>query len=65
MPDLSDATALEELAHDECLKLLATMSIGRVAIVIDDRGPLVVPVNYALDGEIVVFRTGAGSKRHA
>ena len=53
---------LEELEHDECLKLLATMSIGRVAIVIDDRGPLVVPVNYALDGDVVVFRSGAGSK---
>lgn len=65
MPDLTDLTVLEELDHDECLKLLATMSIGRVAIVVDDRGPLVVPVNYTLVGEVVVFRSGAGSKLRA
>ena len=35
------------------------------AIVIDDHGPLVVPVNYALDGDVVVFRSGAGSKLRA
>ncbi|MEA3076502.1 MAG: uncharacterized protein QOF60_1410 [Actinomycetota bacterium] len=57
--------ALEELERDECLKLVASMSIGRLAVTVDERGPLVVPVNYVLDGEAVVFRSGPGSKLYA
>jgi nitroimidazol reductase NimA-like FMN-containing flavoprotein (pyridoxamine 5'-phosphate oxidase superfamily) len=61
-----DTGALEELDHDECLKRVATMSVGRVAVAADDgRGPIVVPVNYVLDGEFIVFRSGAGTKLHA
>jgi nitroimidazol reductase NimA-like FMN-containing flavoprotein (pyridoxamine 5'-phosphate oxidase superfamily) len=61
----TDVAALEALERDECLALVGSMSIGRLAVVVDERGPLVVPVNYVLDGEIVVFRSGPGAKLHA
>src|SRR5437868_2616468 len=55
------AVALVELDRDERLRLLATAAIGRV--VFTDRAlPAAQPVNYLLDGEEVVFRTGNGSK---
>ncbi|MEY2420278.1 MAG: uncharacterized protein QOI95_345 [Acidimicrobiaceae bacterium] len=60
-----DIGVLEELEHEDCVRLLASRSIGRLAVAVDERGPLVVPVNYVLDGEIVVFRSGPGSKLHA
>ena len=56
-----DAT-FDELDRSECLELAATHTIGRLAVVLRAGSPLVVPINYALDGEIVVFRTGPGSK---
>jgi nitroimidazol reductase NimA-like FMN-containing flavoprotein (pyridoxamine 5'-phosphate oxidase superfamily) len=65
MHDAMDLGALEELEHDECLKLVSSMSIGRIAVALDDAAPLVVPVNYVLDGDVVVFRSGPGSKLHA
>jgi uncharacterized protein len=52
---------LEILGRDECLRLLATDEIGRLAVVVANT-PLVVPVNYALDGDAVVFRTDPGTK---
>ena len=55
---------LEELSRDECLQLLGTLSIGRIAVPTAQGSPLVVPVNYVLDDEVVVFRTGPGSKLH-
>ena len=55
-------TTLVELDREECFALLASMSIGRIAVASPVGSPLVVPVNYALDGEVVVFRTDTGSK---
>ena len=52
----------EELSRDECVHLLGMRAIGRVAVVVDDGSPLVVPVNYVMDNETVLFRTGPGSK---
>ena len=52
---------LEILGRDECLRLLATDDLGRLAVVVANT-PLVVPVNYALDGDAVVFRTDPGTK---
>lgn len=65
MTNGTDNAVLDELEHEECLRLVASMSIGRVAIAVDDAAPLVVPVNYLLDGEVVVFRTGPGTKLRA
>jgi nitroimidazol reductase NimA-like FMN-containing flavoprotein (pyridoxamine 5'-phosphate oxidase superfamily) len=52
---------LEVLDRNECLELLATARIGRVALHWDAL-PAVTPVNFALDGESIVFRTGPGTK---
>ena len=51
----------QELSKSECFELLARERLGRVAVV-DDRGPVVFPVNFVLDRHMVVFRTGEGTK---
>lgn len=57
--------ALVELTRDECFALLRTVEVGRVAVPRPDRAPLVVPVNFAVDGDAVVFRTDTGTKFQA
>lgn len=52
----------EVLLRPECMALLATRTVGRLAVADDDEPPFVVPVNYLLDGETIVFRTGPGEK---
>lgn len=54
----------QELTRSECFELLAREHLGRVAVV-DDRGPVVVPVNFVLDRHTVVFRTDEGTKLDA
>ena len=54
----------QELMKSECFALLARAHLGRVAAV-DDRGPIVFPVNFVLDRHMVVFRTDAGTKLDA
>ena len=44
--------------------MLAAGNLGRVAVV-DDRGPVVLPVSFVLDRHTVVFRTEPGTKLHA
>lgn len=63
--DGQHAPALEELSREECLALLSAHSVGRIAVVADGGLPFVVPVNYQLAGEVVVFRTDAGTKLDA
>jgi nitroimidazol reductase NimA-like FMN-containing flavoprotein (pyridoxamine 5'-phosphate oxidase superfamily) len=53
-----------ELSKSECFELLAREHLGRVAVV-DDRGPVVFPVNFVLDRHMVVFRTDEGTKLDA
>ena len=55
---------LDVLDRRECLHLLATQSVGRLAVATPE-GPLVVPVNFVLDGESIVFRSDRGSKLFA
>jgi nitroimidazol reductase NimA-like FMN-containing flavoprotein (pyridoxamine 5'-phosphate oxidase superfamily) len=38
---------LEELAHDDCVTLLRSATIGRIAVVLDG-APIILPVNYRL-----------------
>ena len=45
----------------ECLELLASDTVGRVAFVTPD-GPRIVPVNYVVAGDSVEFRTAAYSE---
>jgi nitroimidazol reductase NimA-like FMN-containing flavoprotein (pyridoxamine 5'-phosphate oxidase superfamily) len=47
---------LEPLDRAECLELIRDGGIGRVAFD-DGEGPTVIPVNFAMDGDAVVFRT--------
>jgi len=47
---------LVERRRDECLELLGAMSVGRIAYTTDD-GLRVLPVNYVLEGDGVIFRT--------
>jgi nitroimidazol reductase NimA-like FMN-containing flavoprotein (pyridoxamine 5'-phosphate oxidase superfamily) len=54
----------QELTKGECFELLARERLGRVAVV-DDRGPVVFPVNFVLDRHMVVFRTSEGTKLDA
>lgn len=58
-------TTVEVLTREDCLALLRTASVGRLAVTVDDGAPLVVPVNYVLDGDVIVFRTAQGSKLDA
>lgn len=56
---------LHPLSVDECLELIASRSVGRIAVTIEGDGPLVTPVNYVLSGNAVVFRTDPGTKLDA
>jgi hypothetical protein len=61
MAELDLRTGLELLDRDECLHLLGLNSLGRIAVVVDGH-PLVFPVNFVLDRDAIVLRTGAGTK---
>jgi uncharacterized protein len=54
---------LDDVARDECFELLKTQSVGRLAVA--DHGyypPHIVPVNFTVDGDTIVFRSDAGLK---
>ena len=64
MPSTGPSTRsrrIEAIPRAECLELLARGTVGRVSVVVGGH-PHVMPVNYALDGEAVVFRTDDGIK---
>ncbi len=48
---------LFELSEAECLALLGSVEVGRIAIVHRDGRPEIVPVNFVLDGRTVAIRT--------
>jgi len=50
--------ALHELSRQECRELLQSHPVGRVAFVTGE-GPVVLPVNFLLVRDAVVFRTSA------
>lgn len=53
---------LQKLNRAECIELLRSeLRLGRIGYVVDGL-PMIVPVNFAVDGESVVFVTAAGSK---
>ncbi|MEW6473423.1 MAG: pyridoxamine 5'-phosphate oxidase family protein [Actinomycetota bacterium] len=56
------APLVERLDRPTCLALLATQSVGRVAVSRAGEPPHVVPVNYALLRDSIVFRTAPGTK---
>ena len=50
-----------DLSVEECWKLLRGGSVGRLAVWVNDH-PEIFPINYKIDHETLVFRTGAGTK---
>ncbi|MBW4095160.1 MAG: pyridoxamine 5'-phosphate oxidase family protein [Acidobacteria bacterium] len=59
----SEPASIQHLSESECWKLLRTHVLGRLAVVVEDH-PEIFPVNYAADGESVIFRTAEGTKLH-
>lgn len=62
MPDYpTDRAGLEVLPFGECLRLLASVPVGRVGFVAAGE-VVMLPVNHLVDGTDVVFCTAFGSK---
>jgi uncharacterized protein len=55
---------IEVVGDSECRRLLAERHLGRLAIP-DFGGPMIFPVNYVVDQDLVVFRTDPGTKLDA
>ncbi|GAA2883516.1 hypothetical protein GCM10010517_46730 [Streptosporangium fragile] len=51
--------SLEKLGEQECLRLIAAGGVGRVAFN-ESGGPVILPVNYVLHDNSVIFRTAFG-----
>jgi nitroimidazol reductase NimA-like FMN-containing flavoprotein (pyridoxamine 5'-phosphate oxidase superfamily) len=52
---------LRDLSPEECRTLLSTHGVGRVAVSASDGRPAIVPVNYEIIDDAIVFRTAPGS----
>jgi nitroimidazol reductase NimA-like FMN-containing flavoprotein (pyridoxamine 5'-phosphate oxidase superfamily) len=50
--------AIRELTPAECADRLRRTEVGRIGVSTAD-GPVIIPVNYTMDGECVVIRTSA------
>ncbi|MFF9279168.1 pyridoxamine 5'-phosphate oxidase family protein [Streptomyces griseosporeus] len=48
---------LDDLGPEECRALLSTHGVGRVAVSAPDGRPVIVPVNYDVVDDAIVFRT--------
>jgi nitroimidazol reductase NimA-like FMN-containing flavoprotein (pyridoxamine 5'-phosphate oxidase superfamily) len=59
-----DHAGLEALPFAACLELLASVPVGRVGFAAAGE-VVILPVNHAMDGQDVVFRTAGGSKLSA
>lgn len=60
------AGELSRLSRQECLRLLRTKHVGRLAYVARGETPDIVPVNYVMDGaDRILIRTGPGPKLQA
>jgi nitroimidazol reductase NimA-like FMN-containing flavoprotein (pyridoxamine 5'-phosphate oxidase superfamily) len=59
-----DWSGLEILDVDECYRRLARSPVGRLGF-LDCADPVILPVNFAVDGRSLVFRSAAGSKLSA
>ena len=54
------APQLMELSRSECIRLLSTHGVGKLAVPAAE-GPLIVPVNYSVVDGAIVFRTERGA----
>ena len=62
-PDL-DRNGLEVLDRTECLRLLASATLGRIGIS-SGALPVILPINFRLVGNTIVFRTTSVTKLDA
>jgi nitroimidazol reductase NimA-like FMN-containing flavoprotein (pyridoxamine 5'-phosphate oxidase superfamily) len=53
--------AIGVLTEDECLVILGSHDLGRIAFDVQDRVEIL-PVNYGIEGRIIVFRSDVGTK---
>jgi uncharacterized protein len=64
----TDGKSVTVLSEQECIRRLAAHYVGRVGFA-ETGHPMVLPVNYVLDGRDIIFRSSDGSKldaaRHA
>jgi len=60
----TDRSGLEVLPLAQCLTLLRSRPVGRLAF-LEAGGPTVVPVNHLVDGSTIVLRTQSGGKLDA
>jgi uncharacterized protein len=56
----SAAGSLDVIPVDECHELLAGHEVGRIGV-IAEHYPLIIPVNYGMDGRTIVVRTHPGT----
>ena len=56
--------SVQVLAEDECLSLLNSREVGRITFEFKGRIEIF-PVNYGVDGAVIVFRTSPGTKLEA
>ncbi|MCX4767961.1 pyridoxamine 5'-phosphate oxidase family protein [Streptomyces sp. NBC_01275] len=54
------APEFTELGRTECAELLSTHGVGRLAVS-TTQGPVIVPVNYSVVDDTIVFRTAEGA----
>jgi len=59
-----DRNGLQVLDRAECLRLLGTATLGRVAVTADAL-PVILPVNFIMADDQIVIRTGRGTKLDA
>lgn len=59
-----DEWRLDHLGRAECLALLSTTPVGRIGVSIGAM-PVILPVNFAVLDDSIVFRTVPGTKLHA
>ena len=55
-----DRAGLQILGRDECLRLLASASVGRVALSVRAL-PVILPVRFVVDGDCILIRVHAGT----
>jgi nitroimidazol reductase NimA-like FMN-containing flavoprotein (pyridoxamine 5'-phosphate oxidase superfamily) len=56
-----DRNGLEVLGREQCLQLLATVTVGRIGVTMSGL-PVILPVTFALAPAGIVIRTGLGTK---
>jgi nitroimidazol reductase NimA-like FMN-containing flavoprotein (pyridoxamine 5'-phosphate oxidase superfamily) len=61
----SDERHLVVLSAFECRELLASRRVGRLAFLAGLHQPLILPVNYRVDGRDILIATGPGPKLQA